>query len=287
MKLLLLLALWAWPGPAPAPVRLKLPTQPLVRSQVMLLGESHRQLGSVRALAASLPDLRAAGVAVVGIEGLKAPAQAAVDDYVLGGAAALPEESLNFSPQRRDAFRELFEKARREGVRLLAMGLPLDHWGKQVAELTGTEPASLADQVHRAGETYEPGYNEAVAEVALRRRNQYMAERLKKEMSPSAKAVVLVGHAHVSRPPPMDYSHLNVDVSRYGHLGQELLERGLSAYSLTLLGGAFITPKDAIDHYWLLKGAYQLPDGDLAADAGIHRLNSPAPLGTASEVRTR
>lgn len=283
MKVLLLLAFWAWPGAVTAPTRLKLPAQPLVQGrQVLLLGESHRSLGGVRALAASLPELKQAGVAAVGIEGLKLPHQAAVDSFVFG-RAELPEESLSFSPQRRNAFRELLLKARETGTRLVALGRPLEEWGAQVAELAGTEPVSLAEQVQQAGEFYKPGFNEAVAEVALRRRNQFMAERLRSEMSPSAKAVVLVGHAHIARPPPLDYTHLNIDVSKYGHLGRELLERGLSAYSLTLLGGLFVTPVDANNHYWLLRDAYDLDDGDITPDAGVHHLSSPARLGRASE----
>lgn len=295
MKVLLLLAFWAWPGPVVS--RIKLPVAPLTTGggRVMLLGESHRMLGSVKALTGSLPDLKAAGVTVVGIEGLKLPDQAIVDSYILGETVRLPEKALLFSPARKDAYIELFEKAKETGTRLLAMGLPLEHWGAQVAELaeqkTGDPKESfggnLGEQVHRAGATYEHGFNQAVAEVALTRRNQFMADRLKKELSPSAKAIVLLGHAHISRPPPLNYKHLWMDVSRYGTLHSELVRLGLLPYSLTLLGGAFITPEDAADHKKLLKAAYELEELDLGPEAGTHFLSSPAPLGIESAALRR
>lgn len=287
MKVLLLLALWAWSGPAVS--RIKLPVAPLTTggAQVMLLGESHRMLGSVKAITGSLPELKAAGVTVVGIEGLKLPDQAIVDSYVFWETARLPEQALLFSPSRKDAFAELFEKARRTGTRLLAMGMPLEHWGVQVAELaeqkTGDPKESfgnhLGDQVERAGQTYEHGYNQAVAEVALTRRNQYMANRLKKELGPSGKAVVLIGHSHISRPPPLNYKHLWMDVTPYGTLHSELVRLGILPYSLTLLGGPFVRPDDAEGHKRLLRAAYEARELDLGPEAGAHFLSSPAPLG--------
>jgi hypothetical protein len=284
MKVLLLLALWAWSGPAVT--RIKLPVAPLTTGgkQILLLGESHQMLGGVKAITSSLPDLKAAGVNVIGIEGLKLPDQASVDAYVSGETAQLPEQALLFSPARKDVFRELFEKAKQTGTRLLAMGLPHEHWGAEVAELAAQktgDPAesfgdSLPGQVERAGRTYEHGFNQAVAEVALTKRNQYMAARLKREVGPSGKAVILLGHSHISRPPPLDYQHLWMDVARYGTLHSELLRLGLLPYSLTLLGGPFITPQDAAEHQKLLAAAYGLPDLDLGPEAGLHLLNSPS-----------
>lgn len=101
----------------------------------LLVGENHGSLSSVDTLTREMPRLAAAGVTVIGIEGLKRPQQGAVDDFISGRRANIPDEALYFSPKRFQAFRGLLESARVHGVRVVALGLPLDGWAKAAAEL--------------------------------------------------------------------------------------------------------------------------------------------------------
>jgi len=212
----------------------------------LLLGENHGSLTSVNVLTREMPRLAAAGVTAIGIEGLKRPQQGAVDDYLSRRRADVPDEVLSFSPKRRAAFRALLDAARDQGVRIVALGLPLDGWAKAAAELAASKtgrpveefPGDVDSQFSRAGGGYEPGFNEAVAEVFLTRRNQAMASFLKDALKTGGKAVALVGQAHVEGLDMVPGRLMNAP-GDWGTLARELGSLALRAYSLTMTGGIF------------------------------------------------
>jgi hypothetical protein len=212
----------------------------------LLLGENHGSLTSVNVLTREMPRLAAAGVTAIGIEGLKRPQQGAVDDFLARRRDDLPDEVLSFSPKRRAAFRALFGAARAHGVKVVALGLPLDGWAKAVADLAASKtgrsaaefPGDVEAQFSKAGGGYEPGFNEAVAEVFLTRRNQTMASFLKDALKAGGKAVVLVGQAHVEGLDMVPGRLMNAP-GDWGTLARELGSLALRAYSLTMTGGLF------------------------------------------------
>lgn len=245
----------------------------LADHDTLLVGENHQSLASVNELTRALPGLAKAGVTVLGIEGLKRPNQAAVDDYLTGRAGLLPAEVLSFSPRRRAAFEALLRTARDTGVRVVALGVPLDAWARQAAELaaekTGdpveTFPRSPGEQLYRAQVGYEPGYNEAVAEVYLARRNRSMASFLVEAMVEGAKAVVLVGQNHIEGADAPLLKNVG-QAGRWGSMSRELARLGSRAFSLTLTGGLFVDAQGARDdrdarRASYLKAARLSPDG--------------------------
>lgn len=215
----------------------------------LLVGENHGSLTSVDILTREMPRLAAAGVTAIGIEGLKRPQQGAVDDFLSGRREDLPDEALSFSPKRRASFRALLDAARDHGVRIVALGLPLDGWAKAAAELAASKtgrpveefPGDVDSQFSRAGDGYEPGFNEAVAEVYLTRRNQAMATFLKDALKTGGKAVALVGQAHVEGLDMVPGRLMNAP-GDWGTLARELGSLALRAYSLTMTGGVFTDP---------------------------------------------
>lgn len=237
----------------------------------LIVGENHESLASVHELTRALPGLANAGVSVLGIEGLKRHSQGAVDGYLKG--EALPEEVLSFSPRRRAAFEALLASARKTGVRVVALGLPLDQWASQAAELAAKKTGdpiesflrSPGEQLYRAQTSYEPGYNEAVAEVYLTRRNKNMAAFLAGAMAAGAKAVALVGQNHIDGADAPKLMHIG-PIARWGTLGRELSSLGLRAFSLTLTGGLFLDANGAKDDRDMRRASYQKaaagsPDG--------------------------
>ncbi len=221
---------------------------------VLLFGENHGSLESVETLTRELPRLAAAGVTAIGIEGLKRPHQAAVDAYVSGRSARVPNEALAFSPRRVAALSDLLAAARAQGVRVVALGLPLEYWAEEAARAAATntgQPArefsgSAAVQFRRAQSGYEAGFNEAVAEVYLTRRNQAMADFVSDALKNGGKAVVLVGQAHVDGLDMIPGRLLNAP-GQWGTLAGELTKRALRAFSLTQTGGLFVDEEDARD----------------------------------------
>jgi len=217
------------------------------KHDVLLVGENHGSLDSVHTLTREMPRLAAVGVKTLGIEGLKKPHQAQVDAYVSGRSDVLPDDALGFSPRRKNAFRELLQSAREHGVRVVALGLPLDQWATQTAALAASNTGrpvsdfggSATDQFERATVRYDPGYNEAVAEVYLTRRNKSMAALLLDAMKPGEKAVVLVGQAHVDGLDMVPGRLLHVP-GAWGTLASELAAATVKAFSLTQTGGLFI-----------------------------------------------
>jgi len=253
---------------------------------VLLVGEDHASLSTIETLAREMPRLAKAGVTVVGIEGLKHPHQGAVDDYVERRTDALPLAALGFSPARVDAFSGLLSAARENGVRVVALGLPLNQWAAQVAELAARNNADLAEaaggdfgaQIDRAESRYEYGFNEAVAEVLLTRRNRTMAELAWNSMGKGGKAVIVAGQAHVPGPDSISAQrfHLRGD---YGDLSRELAAFALRAYSLTFTGGLFTSVQAAKDDRAVRPEAHRAaaaasPDGapaflPLGVDSGL------------------
>jgi hypothetical protein len=237
----------------------------LADHDALLVGENHGSLASVTELARALPGLKKAGVSVVGIEGLKRPNQEAVDAYVSGRANVLPGEVLSFSPRRREAFEILLKSARATGMRVVALGLPLDGWARQTAELAAAKTGdpfesflrSPGDQLYRAQIGYEPGYNEAVAEVYLTRRNQSMASFLVSAMVQGAKAVVLVGQNHVEGQDAITLKLVDAP-GRWGSMSTELARLGLKAFSLTLTGGKYVDAAGAKDDRDARPASYSL-----------------------------
>jgi hypothetical protein len=226
----------------------------LENRDVLLIGEDHSSLSTIETLARELPRLAKAGVTAVGIEGLKAPQQHAVDEYVSRKTDVLPHAALSFSPARVAAFTNLLNSARDNGVRVVALGLPLNEWAAQVTALaakrTGdpaeTYPTDFKDQVDRAERRYEPGFNEALVEVLLTRRNKTMAELLWNAMGEHGKAVIVAGQAHVPGPDKISTQRFHVR-GDYGDLARELSAVALRAYSLTFTGGLFTSVQAAQD----------------------------------------
>ncbi len=273
----------------------KVPSEEILADHdVILVGESHQSLASVTELARALPGLAKAGVKVLGIEGLKRPNQEAVDAYISGRADVLPAEVLSFSPRRRSAFEALLKTARETGVRVVALGIPLDAWARQVAELAAARTGdpfetflrSPGEQLYRAQVGYEPGYNEAVAEVYLTRRNQSMASFLADALIEGAKAVALAGQNHVAGADAVTLQLVG-DPGRWGSVGTELARLGLRAFSLTLTGGRSVDVDGAQDDRAARPASHALaakasPDGAPAfqrtgADTGLYHAGGMVP----------
>jgi hypothetical protein len=228
--------------------------QVLENRDVLLIGEDHGSLSTIETLAREMPRLAKAGVTAVGIEGLKAPSQDAVDDYVLRRTDALPRAALSFSPSRAPVFEALLTAARDNGVRVVALGLPLNEWASQVSRLAAQKTGDPAetfgtdfkDQVDRAERSYEYGFNEALAEVLLTRRNESMARFFARALGQNGKGVIVAGQAHVPGPDEITASRFHVR-GDYGDLARELGTLALKAYSLTFTGGLFVSADAARD----------------------------------------
>lgn len=229
----------------------------LENADVLLIGENHRGLSAFKTLAREMPRLARAGVRAVGLEGLKRPHQKAVDDYVSGRTRRVPREALTFSASRVDALKGLLKSARENGVRVVALGLPLQDWAAQVSALAAEKagepaesfPTTLAEQIDRAESGYEHGYNEAVVEVVLTRRNRSMARFLWGALGAGEKAVVVAGQAHVPGPDQSDQGgavRLRVRADP-GDLARELTALALRSYALTFTGGLFADAEAARD----------------------------------------
>lgn len=226
----------------------------LKHKDVLLIGEDHSSLTTIETVARELPRLAKAGVTAVGIEGLKRPQQQAVDDYLSRRTEALPSEALAFSPARAAVFADLLNSARANGIRVVALGLPLNDWAAQVAQLaaqkTGDPVESFGTdfkaQVDRAEARYEYGFNEALVEVLLTRRNEIMARFAWESLGQGGKAVIVAGQAHVPGPDVISAQRFHVR-GDYGDLSGALRRLALRAYSLTFTGGLFTSAQAAQD----------------------------------------
>ena len=226
----------------------------LENRDVLLIGEDHSSISTIETLARELPRLAKAGVTAVGIEGLKAPQQHAVDEYTSRRTDVLPQAALSFSPARVTAFTNLLNSARDNGVRVVALGLPLNEWAAQVTALAAKKsgdpaesyPTDFKDQVDRAERRYEAGFNEALVEVLLTRRNKTMAGLLWDALGKNGKAVIVAGQAHVPGPDSISTQRFHVN-GDYGDLARELSAVALRAYSLTFTGGLFTSVQAAQD----------------------------------------
>lgn len=240
----------------------------LADHEVLLVGESHGSLASMNSLAEQMPRLAKAGVAAVGVEGLKSAQQDAVDQWMQGRRETLPEEAFSFSPKRRAALLKLYESARRNGVRVVALGLPLDDWARQVTDLVserGVEidaplPKDFPSQVDLANGDYHPLYNEIVAEVALKRRNLSMAARLRDALPAGVKGVAVVGSMHIDGIDDLPQKLFRVR-GDYGHMAKELALLGLKAFSLSLVGGDFSPAVDPSQDRLTRPRAYRIAGG--------------------------
>jgi hypothetical protein len=245
-------------------------------TDALLLGESHRSLSSYRLLAEQMPRLQKAGVTTIGLEGLKAPHQEAVDRWLAAGPeATLPEQATSFSSARAAEIAALFHAAKAQGIRVVALGTPLEHWAAQVVELASQRARDLDERVSddlpeqlAFGErTYAAGYNEALSEVVLRRRNEAMAERLAAALPVGGKAVALVGDAHLDHHDALSYRLFWLPLEAYGSLAGELRTRLVRSISVTMTGGLFVNPReDRANHRRIHGEAYALmaqanPDG--------------------------
>lgn len=236
---------------------------------VLIVGESHGSLSSVRSLAEELPRLKAAGVTTVGVEGLKVPDQGKVDDF-LAGRGELPAAAF---PSRRSEFAALLQAAKDNGVAVRALGIPLEVLGREIqgrAALKESDPAEapardFSTQVSLANARYAPGFNESVAEVVLALRNGFMAERLAEAVKGGGKAVALVGAGHAAHPDGYEFRVYGLRTADYGTLADALKARLLAAFSLTLTGGAFTRPEEGSGHRRLLAPLYSLVDSSVGA----------------------
>lgn len=233
---------------------------------VLLLGESHTSLSSVRTLTESMPSLRQAGVSTIGLEALLEPHQAGVDDYLAGRNARLPAGARLFHGRRAAEYRALMAAAKENGLRVRALGRPVEIWGREaarLAEANGAEPAeALGEDIlvsaQRADARYEHGVNEAVAEVLYRRRNPDMADKLLAGLGPGEKTVALVGDSHLEFPAELVYRLYSLKVSDFGDLAAELRKRLRGVFSLTLTGGVFVEPGAREEDSGLLGPLYRL-----------------------------
>jgi hypothetical protein len=248
----------------------------LEHRDVLLIGEDHASLTTIETLAREMPRLARAGVTAVGIEGLKRPSQKEVDAFVSRRTSVLPSEALAFSPARRQVFTDLLKSAREHGVRVVALGLPLNEWAAQVAALAAKKTGDPAetfgtdfkDQVDRAERRYEHGFNEALVEVLLTRRNRTMAEYAWDALSAGGKAVIVAGQAHVPGPDTISTARFHVR-GDYGDLARALSGLALKAYSLTFTGGLFTSVQAAQDDREVRPEAHKVsaaasPDGQAA-----------------------
>lgn len=249
---------------------------------VLIVGESHGSLSSVRSLAEDLPRLKAAGVTTVGVEGLKVPDQGKVDDY-LAGRGELPAGAF---PSRRDEFASLLKAAKENGVAVRALGIPLEALGREIqgrAARKESDPAEspardFSTQVSLANARYAPGFNESVAEVVLALRNDFMAERLAEAVKGGGKAVALVGAGHAAHPDGYEFRVYGLRTAAYGTLADALKARLLSAFSLTLTGGAFTRPEEGAGHRRLLAPLYSLVESAVGAARAFLRTSSDTGL---------
>jgi hypothetical protein len=222
-----------------------------------------------------------------------------VDDYISRRTDIFPHAALNFSPARSDAFETLLTAARDHGVRVVALGLPLNEWAAQTARLAAKnmgEPAEIfgtdfKSQVDRAENDYEYGFNEAVAEVLFTRRNEIMAKYMAQALGEKGKGVILAGQAHVPGVDEVPFSRFRVR-GDYGDLARELALFALRAYSLTFTGGLFNSVAASRDARDVRPEAHKVaaaasPDGapvfvPLGPDAGLWHAG-----GRISPVRAR
>ena len=245
----------------------------LADNDVLLMGESHTSASSVKTVTDNLERMKEAGVSIVGIEGLKTFNQKSLDNFFDGNESPVPMDALSFSPERTEEFKGLLEEAKRVGVRVVALGRPLDQWGRRVQGLaaarTGRAPLSfnsdLKAQVQDADERYEKGFNESVAQVALQERNADMSSILAEKLPKGAKAVVLVGAGHIEHPDELEFRLFGLPVSRYGTLAGALKDDMLSAFSVTLTGGLFTTVEASDDQRSILRPVFSLLESAINA----------------------
>jgi hypothetical protein len=258
------------------------PIEDLLKDRdVMLIGEDHNSLSTIETLTRELPRLAKAGVKAVGIEGLKRPHQESVDDYVQRRTDILPDDALRFSPARLGAFQALLASARDHGVRIVALGLPLGDWAAQVAALAAARTddpvesfgTDFVKQVDRAENGYEHGFNEALVEVLLTRRNRTMAGFIKDSLGPGEKAVVVAGQAHVPGPDAVSTQRFHVR-GDYGDLARELSGLAVRAYSLTFTGERFTSAQAALDDREVRPKAHEA-----VREASPHGASTFVPLG--------
>lgn len=258
------------------------PVESLLKDKdVLLIGEDHSSLTTIETVARELPRLAKAGVTAVGIEGLKTPRQKEVDDYVSRRTDRLPTDALGFSPARVTVFSDLLKAARANGVRVVALGLPLNEWAAQVAALAAQKTGDPAEvfgtdflaQVDRAERRYEFGFNEALVEVLLTRRNQTMARLAWDALDAGGKAVIVAGQAHVPGPDVISTQRFHVR-GHYGDLTQALAKLALKAYSLTFTGGLFTSVQAARDDREVRPEAHKI-----VVEAAPHGAPAFVPLG--------
>jgi hypothetical protein len=224
----------------------------LADSDALLLGESHGSLSSYGYLTKEMARLKKAGVTAIGLEGLKQPHQEAVSRWLSEPDAAFPEQAAGFSPARKASVHALFHAAKEHGIKLVALGNPLELWAKRVVEVLGpkaqdldtTVPPDIGDQLAMAERTYQPGYNEALSQVILTERNAVMAERMKEALGEGGKGVAIVGDAHVEHHDALSYRLFWLSLEAFGNLGEELRSRLVKAVSVTLTGGLFVQPEE-------------------------------------------
>ena len=239
----------AAPPPAAAPRPAQVPVEDILReSDVILWGESHFSLSALDWLAANLLRLKAAGITQLAFENLELSAEPGLRDYLAGRRGDVPEEA--FFDYRREAIQALFEAAKSAGVGIIAMQKPYLEWFEEIVKLAsrhpGVPPAILSDPeamqrfISRADYRRIPGLNEAVAEVAMTRRNRFMASRLREELRPGEKALVLAGYAHLKHPEGLGVDSIfGVPAAPFGNLADELADIPLRTFSVSLTGGEF------------------------------------------------
>ncbi|MDD5656541.1 MAG: S8 family serine peptidase [Elusimicrobia bacterium] len=231
----------------------------LSQSDVILWAENHFSVSGLDWIIANLGRLKAAGVTQLALENLPVTCEPELRNYLEGRRDAPPDEAFDNYPPRQ--IRSLLAAARSAGVGIIAMQRPRLAWFAQIVELASrhpkvpsgylTDPDALERFILNADNLYRPGLNEAVAEVAMRQRNKFMASRLQDALRPGGKALVLVGFAHVGLADGLGVENIfGVPAADYGNLPEELEKLALRSFSLVPTGGKFFESADESADHW-------------------------------------
>jgi hypothetical protein len=91
-----------------------------------------------------------------------------------------------------------------------------------------------------------------------------MAGRLASELSAGGKAVVLIGAAHLTPPPGIEFHSAGSPLAGHGTLDSALQETALRTFSVMITGGLFMRSTHAAVHRLVVGPLYRLVDALLA-----------------------
>ncbi|MFA5138726.1 MAG: S8 family serine peptidase [Elusimicrobiota bacterium] len=268
----------------------------LRQSDALLWGENHFSLSALDWLAANLPQLKESGVTQLAFENLELSAEQGLRDYLEGRSDDIPEDA--FFDYRREQIQSLYESARSAGMGIVALQRPYLEWYEEIVEIASrhpgipqtllSDPEAMMRFISQADYRRIPGLNEAVAEVAMTRRNKFMADRLKQSLAPGEKVLILAGYGHLEHPEGLEVDKIfGVPAAPLGNLGMELQSVGLRPFSIALTGGRFLDEQARDLDHELKAAAYRRlaetgsdPDSEVflptSGRSAIFHMGSPA-----------